>query len=322
MSTPRLLSTALLLAFLVGPGRGAEDIPAPIDVREHVLRMTDLLDTVLPGTLGARNLTLHFTPKFGDLRRREYVRYPIELRYGLNDRWDLSGGLVPFGPNPIHLGPDHRWGPGEIKLGARYDLGRMLGFFDDTTLGLETRIPVGKPPMELNDHYTHIKPLVAAARNLRRWPDTTFYTNLSYDRSVVLVTRGEPPPGVVRRNIIAVWPGVLFKPSEFGYFGEYRFSHISEALEWHLAHEVRIGTIWDVPLARSERWRLPGKWQVELALKASQEEGYGTDQGVSLRISWRTTLREIFYRKPSASMERRQALSGPEWQTPDRREQP
>jgi len=301
----RLLATALLFLPL-GPAFGATPAAGNSDgARERVLRMTDFVDTILPGTLGARNLTLHFTPKFGDLRRREYIRYPIELRYGLSDRWDLTGGLIPFGSNPFNRGRDHRWGPGEIKLGARYDVAGRLGFFDQTTLGLETRIPVGKPPVELNDHYTHIKPLLATARTLRRWPDTTLYSNLSYDRSVVLVTRGEPPPGVVRRNIISVWPGVLYKPSEFGYFAEYRFSHIAEELDWHLAHEIRGGTIWDVPLARSEKWRLPGKWQAELAVKASQVEGHGTDQGVIIRIGWRTTLREIFYPRASTAAKNR-----------------
>jgi hypothetical protein len=184
-------------------------------------------------------------------------------------------------------------GAGEAKFGARYDLGKKLGFFDDTTIGFETRIPLGKPPIDLNDHYTHVKPFVSAARTLRIWPDTTFYANVAYDRSVELTPRAPPPPEVMRRNIIEVAPGLLFKPSEIGYFFEYRWRHITEEHEWHLSHEIHFGTIWDVPIARTEHWHLPGKWQLELGYKINREEGRDSDQGVAARVNWRTTLREV-----------------------------
>ena len=262
-------------------------------MRERVLRMTEFFDTMLPGVLEENNMTLHFRPKFSDLRNNEYMRFPFELRYGLTEKWELQAGLVPFTPNVFNRGREHRWGTGEAKLGARYDIGAKLPFFDDTTVGVETRVPLGRPPIELNDHYTHVKPVVSAARTLRIWPSTTFYANLAYDRSVDLTHRSPPPIAVVRRNIIEAAPGFLYKPSELGYFTEYRFRHISEDAGWHLSHELQFGTIWDVPIARSKKWKLPGKWQLELAYKLGHEEGRGSDQGVSARVNWRTTLREV-----------------------------
>jgi hypothetical protein len=304
MLSSRLRFISLLLVSALSMGGQTVNPDQPLNVRARILRMTEILDTMLPGTLGAKNITLHFTPKFSDFRDKQYTRYPLELRYGLNDRWDLSGGLVPFAPNPFHSGPDRRWGPGEFKLGARYDMG-AVGFFDDTTLGFENRIPLGKPPVGLNDHYTHVKPFLALARTLKIWPDTTFYTNISYDRSVILTRRGPPPPIVTRRHVIDVWPGMLFKPSELGYFAEYRFSHITEPLDWHLAHEFRFGTIWDVPLDRSEKWKLPGKWQVEFAYRIGHEEGYDSDHGIFARVNWRTTLREVLTSPNPLSAKRR-----------------
>ncbi len=264
-----------------------------VRLREQVLRMTDFLDTVLPGTLGEHNMTLHFTPKFSDLRDREFVRYPVELRYGATDSLELIGGLTPFSPNPINSGRDHRWGPGEARLGARYDLGAPLFFYDKATIGIDNRIPIGKPPIDLNDHYTHIRPWLATARTLRSHPDTTFYTNFSYDRSVKLTTREPPPPEVTRRHIAEIAPGLLYKPSELGYFVEYRFRHFQEPNNWHLGHEIKFGTIWDVPLWRTAAWKLPGKWQVELGYRVTTEEGHATSQGVLARVNWRTTLREV-----------------------------
>lgn len=298
----RILALALLpLAAAPVPAAGADatapppSIP-PMSVRERVLRMTEFLDTILPGTLGAHNVTLDVSPKFADLRDREFFRVPAEIRYGASDRLEFIGGMSPFASNPLNEGRDHRWGPGEAKLGARYDLRSSLGFYDHATIGLETRIPLGKPPVPINDHYTHIRPFLATSRALRAWPGTTFYTNFSYDRSVKLTRREAPPSEVVRRHIAEVAPGLLYKPSEFGYFGEYRFRHIQEPAGAHFGHEVRIGTIWEVPLRRSEAWGLPGKWQLEVAYKFNMEEGRDRGHGVSARVNWRTTLRQVLDR--------------------------
>ncbi|MEO5961331.1 MAG: hypothetical protein ABIZ49_10485 [Opitutaceae bacterium] len=294
LARPACTLAALLaltaLGFAAEPARPPS---ASERLKERVLRMTELFDTMLPGVLEEHDITLHFTPKFSDLRDNEFFRFPIELRYGAAKRLELSGGLTPFTPNPFNHGPGHAWGPGEAKFGARYDLGRIFRIFDESTFGFQTRIPLGRPPVELNDHYTHLKPFFSAARTFAVWPDVTFYGNLSYDRSVDLTHRAPPSSPVTRRNVIEIVPGLLFKPGQFGYFAEYRYRHIDEEIEWYLGHEVQFGTVWDVPLKRSEKWNLPGKWQIELAYRVRHEEGRGTDQGISTRVSWRTTLREV-----------------------------
>lgn len=288
--TPFLAALFLALPALAAP---AGPPTAADNVRERILRMTDFLDTMLPGVLAPENMTLSLRPKLADLRDYEYLRFPTVIRYGLTERWELQGGLMPFVPNPFNRGREHRWGPGEILLGARYDLGRTLGFFDETTAGFETRIPLGHPPVTINDHYTHLKPTLSASRTLRAWPSTRFYLNLAYDRSVDLTHRAPVPHGPERRNITEVAPGLLYKPGELGWFAESRVRHIRNDLGWHWAHEYQVGSIWDVPLARTERWGLPGKWQAELAYRMSFEEGRDRDTGVSARVNWRTTLREV-----------------------------
>jgi hypothetical protein len=270
-------------------------------MRERVLRMTDFFDTMLPGMLGQHNVTLHFTPKFSDFRSEQYARYPLEVRYGASDELELIAGLTPFGPNPIHHGPDSRWGPGQTTLGARYDLDPPFLFYDKATIGFDFRVPLGKPPLDLNDGYTHVRPFLVASRILRAHPNTTFYTNYSYDRSVKLTHRGPPPPGAIRRHVLEVAPGLLYKPGEFGYFGEYHFRHFQDPFGTHLGHEFLVGTIWDVPLVRTEKWHLPGKWQAELGYRVTTEEGMKVSQGVSARVNWRTTLREVLNGFPYGS---------------------
>lgn len=305
---PRIRNTLLALLAVMSvttSASRAEDAPptsatsdSPMStlaatVRERVLRMSEFLDTMLPGTLGKKNITLHYTPKFTDLRSREFVRFPVEVRYGATDQLELIAGLSPFTPNPVNSGKDHRWGPGEAKLGARYDLGFPLFFYDKATVGLETRIPLGRPPVPLNEGYTHVRPFLSTSRILRSVSWTTFYTNYSYDRTVKLTPRDPPEPEVVRQHVGEIAPGLLYKPGEFGYFGEYHFQHIQQPDNNHLAHEVAVGSIWDIPLWRTARWHLPGKWQAEVGYKYRKEEGEKDSQGLSVRVNWKTTLREV-----------------------------
>jgi hypothetical protein len=282
----------LALSGLPGVAAAAD---SPGGVRDRLLRITDLFDTSLPGTVGRRNVALYFMPRMADFRDREYIRLPFDARYGVGEEWELTGGVAPFIPNPFQAGPDHRWGPGELKLGVRRDLGRLPGWFDETTAGFEIRSPVGKPPTRLNDHHTHLKPFVAATRNAGGWPDTMVYANLSYDHSVRLWRRGPIPPEVVRRNVVELVPGLLYQPGPYGVFAEYRVRRVAENSAWYLTDEARVGLLWDVPLARSEKWRLPGKWQVELVYKHefSTTRDREPDQGPALRVNWRTKVREV-----------------------------
>jgi hypothetical protein len=261
-------------------------------MREDLLRMNDFFDTMVPGTLTEYNIILKFSPKFSDLRDNEFVRYPLELRYGLTPRWELYGGFTPYHPNPFNDGRDHRWGLGEARLGARYNLGKFL-FYEESTVGFEQRTPLGRPPIEIIGRYTHLNPFITAARKLPWVPDTTFFTNLGYDREIETPGREYPPGIVSRMHIATVAPSLLYKPGEFGYFLEYRFRHITLDRGSHQAHDNKIGVVWDVPLDRTQKLKLPGKWQIEVAYKFNQEEFQDTDKGFTARVSWRTSLREV-----------------------------
>jgi hypothetical protein len=301
----------LLIAALGGlrPSIAAEaskeENPTPVQVitsrmREDLLRMNDFFDTMLPGTLAERNIILKFQPKFSDLRDNEFIRFPFELRYGFTEKLELFGGMTPYTPNPFNRGRDHSWGFGEIRLGARYNLGKLLRFYDEATVGFEERSPLGSPPLELIDSYTHLRPFLSASRQLKFLPDTKFFTNFGYDHEVN--TPGRSRPIVSKRHVAEVGPGLLYKPGEFGLFGEYRFRYIDQPMIGsHKAHDSKVGVLWDIPLDRSQKWNLPGKWQVEVAYKFDREEGYEDNRGITARVNWRTSLREVLRAPQSAS---------------------
>lgn len=259
-------------------------------VRDEVLRMRDLFDVRLPGALGSKNLVFDFEPKAGDLVRRQFVRYPFIVRYGLSPKWEVYTGLTPISPNPFKSGKDHRWGLGMATLGVRHDSTLEDCYFKQISYGVESQVPLGEPPVDLIDHYIHVKPYVTVSRPLESLKKTTLLTSVSYDRSFDSTSRENVPPEVKRRHIFEVAPGLFYKPSEFGYLAQYGLQWIDEPDGLHLAHTGKVGILWDVPLARSERWSLPGKWQFELAYRCTAEEGYDFEHGAVARVKWKMNL--------------------------------
>ncbi|HEU5079247.1 MAG TPA: hypothetical protein VFT72_08530 [Opitutaceae bacterium] len=255
--------------------------------------MTEFFETILPGTLKQHNMVLDFTPKAGDLLNQEFIRYPLQIRYGYSEQLELFTGFTPFSPNPFLHGKDHRWGLGEYRFGARYETKSGFWIFDQATVGLENRVPLGNAPVDVIDGYTHVRPYFTATRQLDI-PDTKFFMTLSYDRSFNTPSRDRPTdPDAPREHIAEFAPGILYKPGIYGYFFEYDFQHIDEVGGYRLLHGQKLGVIWDVPRERSRRWHLPGKWQIELAGRVIEEESRGTSVGIVTHVRVRTSLREV-----------------------------
>ena len=165
------------------------------------------------------------------------------------------------------------------------------------TVALDGRTPLGKPPIELSDYYAHVTPSIATSRPLP-WKYTTLYTSFVYDRMLEAPHRDHAPVGIMPRNTFLIIPSVLYKPGEFGASLEYSFRHFEDQLaDTHLGHEIKAGPIWDLPLWRTQSWGLPGKWQVEVSGRVTLEEARKTDKGVSVRVRWRTSVREVFSKK-------------------------
>ena len=264
---------------------------------EDILRMREFFDTTVPGTMKKFKLVFSFSPRSSDLRKGEYIRMATTLRYGLASRWEIYGGLTPFVPSPINDGVEHRWGMGEAKLGLRYNWGHWGKLFDNVTVGLEGRTPLGKPPPTLIDSFGHLVPFINTSRPLP-FDYTTLYINLVYDRAFDAPLRENPPPGILRRHVFIASSSALYKPGEFGASVSYSWRVFDdEHVGRHFGHEIKAGPIWDLPLWRTQSWGLPGKWQVELAGRVTFEEGLPVDKGISARVRWRTSVREVFSKK-------------------------
>jgi hypothetical protein len=265
----------------------------PRMVQDEVHYISDFFGVRLPETLGQYNLALSYTPRFGDVLRRDYLRFPLTLSYGLTERTDVLAGITPYAPSPFRSGDDSRWGPGRFRTGIRHDLEHPWFGFDRTSLGFDAAVPLGRPPLQLADHYGRLVPSISFTRQLERWPDTRFLLGLVHDHSFSVPFRSENED-MVRVNRTAVSPGLLYKPGNLGYLGEYTFQVIDDrSTGQRLAHVYTVGLLWEVPQTYVPRF-LPGRWRVDTAYQLTDEEGRPLAHSFSTRVHVRFDFRRFF----------------------------
>ncbi len=292
--------TALCLTLMLTIPARAEENGAngnndlPIGMRP-LFAVNEFFDTRLPGTLEKYDLTLEYRPRFSDLIRREFVRFPLVLRYGLTEDFEIGVLTTPVVPHPFKSGDGRKWGPGEAGVLARMNITPVFGLWDWATVEITLRQPLGRPPVELIDGYTRIRPSLAVSRAAIDPETTVLFANISYDYAVGHWGRAKPDRELfTRQNIAEAGPGVLFKPTELGYFAEYRLRHTDEPDEDRWAHVYRVGIVWEVPRHRSERVRLPGYWQVEAGYRLTDEQRRSINHALTLRLRWRGDLKAVF----------------------------
>ena len=285
---PRLFAGLAVAAALT-----AAPVPPPGPLEARMLRLTELLDTRLPGVLGGDGAVLRVQPRLGDLRDRDYVRLPLELRRGIAERTELALGVTPFTANPFRRGPDHRHGLGEGRIELRRELRLPLGSAWRADTGLEARFPLGRPPAALNDGFAHLTPNVAFSRPWPGWPPALAYGELRYDRGLPFPARSEELRAARRRWDATAAAGLLYQPGAWGGFLEHHRRRVGEGGTSFAAPESRVGLVWAVPPAASRAWGLPGTWRAELAYRHVHATLPGTDfrGGFVTRVRWNLGLR-------------------------------
>lgn len=287
---------ARLLAGLAGTCvLGAAPAPAPPlgPFESRIIRLTELLDTRLPGILGVDGVLLRLQPRLGDLRDREYLRLPLELRRGLAERTELALGLTPFTANPFRRGPDHRHGPGEGRIEVRRELRLPAASAWRADAALEVRFPLGRPPAALNDGFAHLTPKVALSRPWPGWPGALAYAELRHDWSLPYPARPAERRAARRRWDTTAALGLLYQPEAWGGFVEHHLRWVGEGGTSFAAPESRLGVVWAVPVARSRAWGLPGIWRAEVAYRRVHLLRPGSEfaSGLVTRVRWNLGLR-------------------------------
>ena len=85
-SATSMLRRLLTLAFVLAVTFSARAAEATTPASDDDLRIEGVFDSALPRTEPARSARLIVHPHLGDLRRSDFLRTALGLRYGLTER--------------------------------------------------------------------------------------------------------------------------------------------------------------------------------------------------------------------------------------------
>jgi len=266
----------------------------------------EIFDTDLPGVDADSALQFRLNPKFGDVVRDDYIRWPIGVRYNFNTHLEGQFDYGLYSGNPFGSGDG--FGSYEIVPGFKYTMRHLFESDWNLAFGARARLPIADPPVEITDGYARYLPFLSFSRELNRDPAVLGYVNLRYewvDETPFTAHPVVPQP----RDRIFVMPGVIYYPGgrfRYGLELEYRTSAISLSasedrpsdLEGPLTdHQVRAyDTVHELIAHPSITWfpthktrqgmRLPGNWDLGMRIDIPLVEETGEDFGLSVRFRW------------------------------------
>ncbi|MCF7688924.1 MAG: hypothetical protein K9M98_11945 [Cephaloticoccus sp.] len=280
-------------AFLgLAVGLQAQDEVKPTATNEEKasdddLRIKGVFDSALPGTEKKNRLKLIVHPHFGDFHRKDFLRVPLGLRYGLTHRWEVTGEAEGYFSHG--LGSEaffNSYGFSSVHFGTKYRIGYDLFPGWDMGVGLDYIRPVGNPPTDLSDGLKHFSYFATFSRDLVSRPDWRIFWSVGSDN----VSQTDLPVVLDKNELgddsLNVSGGFVWQRKALSYTLE--LSYASTRLTGIIDRDVfsvRPGIVWKVPSRYT--FNSKGQWLLGLGTRVSYGSD-GTDYGVSgkLRVSF------------------------------------
>ncbi len=291
------------LAFgvtLAAPARAAEPATgesAEKENPEEFSRVRGLFDVDLPKTVEKFKAKVIVHPHFGDLLHRDYLRVPVGVRFGLSDRTEISPEVESYLTHGLKKKGDG-YGFDLVRLGVKHQLRKTDEAGIDTSVGLNTSFPVGRPPPSLTDGYNHFSPYVTFSRRWDSHPTVTPFVSLGTDLMWKSSVRGEFSENQPHSDSMGASGGFLYDRGVFKY--TLVTSYWTTALIGHgnrTFTAVNPSVLWQLPPAL--KFHSKGAWIFGLGLKANFGPD-GTDYGVSAKLRGEFRLGNLFKRAAAA----------------------
>jgi hypothetical protein len=267
MITPpwRILSWIALLCLLTvaaeaqAQNDAAAASPAPVSWEQNAIsRIQDLFELDLPKTERPGQVQFSFQPHFRDLLNKGYLRFPLELRWGVNDHFELNSDIDTYFDHGLRKG-SYGDGISALHFGAKYAWLEWLKPNWDTSVGFNSSIPVSRPPIELTDGHDHFVPYIVFGHKLDDVPGLSGILNVHAD----FVTASSTPGGFGKNephtHSLTVTPGALYNRDAWHYTLEVDCT--TTRLIGSGSHDfltIRPGVVWDLPKALVFNAR--GRW--------------------------------------------------------------
>lgn len=263
---PRHWPLTLAVLIFFAPASNAAEGLADDD-----LKIKGVFESNLPGTERKHSLRIIFHPRVGDLQRYNYMRVPMGLRYGLNNRWELLGEVEGYFSHGLREGS---WlneaGFSDLHLGTKYRLARPV-FGWETAVGTDYSLTLGTPPPEITDGLNHLVTYATFSRRLENRPEWRVFWNVGTD-----FVEDAGVSGRVRQNHLAddalyVSGGFVWAHGRWTYTLEAGLASTRPFDGSDDVYSLKPGILFAVPKKYTER--IGGQWLLGFGLHSS----YGPD---------------------------------------------
>lgn len=257
------------------------------------LRIRGIFDSALPGTERKNSLRLIVHPHFGDLSQRDYVRMPVGLRYGVNERLELTGETETFFAHGLGGAPAFsRFGLSALHFGTKYQLGTLPGTDWETAVGFDFTRPLGSPPRDVTDGLKHLSPYISFARRLTDAPNWRVFWSVGYDEVRTTAILPNLSKNQLGADAASLSGGFLYArgPMTYTFETAWSSSRVSRRFD-HDVFTVRPGFVWMVPPRFT--WGDHGRWLLGASLRLSEGPD-GLDVGVSAKLRVNFNFRSLW----------------------------
>jgi hypothetical protein len=273
----------LLAALMILRATGAEETAATAAADDQSLRkISGIFDTDLPKTEKKGRVRFLVHPHLGDFTRRPYIRVPFGVRWGATDDLEFSATVEPYFQHGLKSGASGN-GIGDVEFGWKYAFHAWLKPDYDASVGINTRLPVGHPPLDMTDGYDHYAPYLVVSKKSARTKGLTYFVSTTLDVMEKSSVAGSFRRDDAHSTSMIFGTGLVLDRYPYHYTLETGYQTTSlVGRDNQQFFYVRPGFAWDLP--RRLTFNSRGRWLLGGNLKITQgPDGTRFDSGGKLR---------------------------------------
>ncbi len=287
---PLIYAASLLLATtsLHAVNEAATDEPEP----DEAVRIKGIFNSELPRTERKNFLRLTVHPHFGDFHRKDYLRLPVGVRYGITKNWEASTALEGFFAHGLgDVSAFSEYGLSGFQVGTKYRSSTSLLPGWEMGLGVDYTLPFQDTPAELTDGFEHINPYITFARSFSGWQGVRLFWGTGLDLVRDTKAAGVLDTNEFGENANEFTGGFILLRGRHTYTLEVKFATtelIGDTSQNRIT--VRPGIIFQLPPRLT--FKSHGQWTMGIAVPMTQGPD-GFDVGVSVKFRGNFNLKRL-----------------------------
>jgi hypothetical protein len=250
-------------------------------------RVRGLVDYMLPDTQERSTLRFSLSPRMGDFVRKDHIRLPMSLTYGLSKVAEIEAGFDPYFPNPFKDG--HGTGAANLRAAMKVKWQPAMDTSIRAATGVRLVHPLSSAPYDFNDGVNRYSFYQTLARPSPWNPNLEGFVNLSYDFITPSTADGAIDEDDPQNDFYQIGAGWLMRKKHMSYGLSVAYAHTTDGVGTSFT-TVTPNVIFDVPSRFV--FNSPGQWQLGAAIEGKR---YGDDNelSVKVRVRWNVDFRKV-----------------------------